>query len=150
MALDFSLSEEQQMVRDAAERMHEAGFFPVFSLVLGLPGETRDDLEATLDFARELNAYDLACYVFYPFRGTELHRVCEQEGLLPPDFDDLPANHRRSILNLPDLTPEDIEDTYQRFAALRLETWTARLGEAPDSAHTGAIAAHVEKIATTF
>ena len=137
-------------IADVIRWTQEAGILSICGYMLGLPGETRDDLEATLDFARELNAYDLACYVFYPFRGTELHRVCEQEGLLPPDFDDLPANHRRSILNLPDLTPEDIEDTYQRFAALRLETWTARLGEAPDSAHTGAIAAHVEKIATTF
>jgi hypothetical protein len=45
-----------QMVLDAADRLRKSGFFPVFSVILGLPGETPEDVAATLDLVRRLQA----------------------------------------------------------------------------------------------
>ena len=39
--------EWEQMVRDAIDRLTQGGWFPVVSLVLGLPGETPDDVACT-------------------------------------------------------------------------------------------------------
>jgi hypothetical protein len=44
------------LVLEAAQRMSKTGFFPVFSLILGLPGETPDDVSATKKLVEKLAA----------------------------------------------------------------------------------------------
>ena len=66
----------------------------------------------------ELQPDDFGYFVFYP--GTELYRVCRVKGYLPKNYYDLPANNRKTILNLPELTQADIDEYYNRFTELRI------------------------------
>ncbi|HET6428948.1 MAG TPA: radical SAM protein [Phycisphaerae bacterium] len=50
----FQADEWDEMVRTAADRLDEAGFFPVFSIILGLPGETAADVARTRELVRFL------------------------------------------------------------------------------------------------
>ena len=50
----FDPDDWEQLVRDAAERMSRAGFFSVFSVILGLPGETGADVLRTLELVKYL------------------------------------------------------------------------------------------------
>lgn len=58
----FGPDEWEDMVREAAAKMTRCGFFPVFSVILGLPGETGGDLARTLELVRGLGT--TGCAVF--------------------------------------------------------------------------------------
>ncbi|MCE5328667.1 MAG: B12-binding domain-containing radical SAM protein [Planctomycetaceae bacterium] len=62
----FAAGDWADLVRLAAARLRESGFFPVFSIVLGLPGETPDDIAATHRLVRELSTGPCVIFpVFY-------------------------------------------------------------------------------------
>lgn len=115
-----------QRFRDVFRWTEEAGIAVTANFMLGLPGETRDDLEQTLALAAELPMLDFGYFVFYPYPGTALFHLCKERGYLPPDYLERPANHRASILRLPDLTDADIGEYYDRFTALRRDRYERR------------------------
>jgi radical SAM superfamily enzyme YgiQ (UPF0313 family) len=137
-----------QRFRDVFRWTREAGILLTANFMLGLPGETRDDLRQTLDLAEELDVLDFGYFVFYPYPGTQLFRVCMERGYLPADYLERPANHRESILDLPDLTRDDIGECYDRFTALRRRLHERRLGAVPPDQVSGAVD-HVHDLART-
>ncbi|MBN2183139.1 MAG: B12-binding domain-containing radical SAM protein [Sedimentisphaerales bacterium] len=62
----FQAEDWSQMVRQAADKMLRGGFFPVFSVILGLPGETPDDVTDTIELVRDLGGRGAVIFpVFY-------------------------------------------------------------------------------------
>ena len=62
----FDTDDWEHIIRQTAERMKKTGFFSVFSLILGLPGETPDDIQKTLKLVRYLREQNTVIFpVFY-------------------------------------------------------------------------------------
>jgi radical SAM superfamily enzyme YgiQ (UPF0313 family) len=115
--------------REVFRWTREAGIGLTCNFMLGLPEETREDLQMTLDLAEELGVLDFGYFVFYPYPGTQLFHTCRERGYLPEDYLSLPANHRESILRLPTLTNDDIREYYDRFTDLRRRLYLSRYGK---------------------
>jgi anaerobic magnesium-protoporphyrin IX monomethyl ester cyclase len=65
----------------AAQRLRSAGIRVCFFLQFGYPGETWDDIQATLKMVRECLPDDIGISVSYPLPGTRFHeRVRSQLG----------------------------------------------------------------------
>jgi anaerobic magnesium-protoporphyrin IX monomethyl ester cyclase len=69
-------------IRNASTLLKAAGIDVGFFLQFGYPGETWDDIEATLRLTRELEPADIGVSVSYPLPGTRFYeRVQEQLGV---------------------------------------------------------------------
>jgi len=115
-----------QRFRDVFRWTREAGITVTANYMLGIPGETTDDLDQTLALAEELEVLDFGYFVFYPYPGTHLFQLCRDRGYLPDDYLQRPANHRETILDLPGLDAGDIARYYDQFTALRKRLYGER------------------------
>lgn len=108
-------------IRRAFALAHRYGLDVYTCNMLGIPGETAEMIQETIDLNRELQPADLQFSVFYPYPMTELYDLSVREGyLIEGAF--LPSYYeRRSILRLPTLTPEELERGYDQFQLLKDE-----------------------------
>ena len=114
-------SATNQRFRDVFRWTKEAGIMATANYIVGTPGESRAEMDETIALHHELQPMDFGFFVFYPYPGTELYRVCQANGYLPNDYLTRPANHRQSILRLPNVTQDDIADVYDRWTEIRAQ-----------------------------
>ncbi len=76
-----------EKAREITEYLHHTkircdGFF-----IIGFPGETRDQIQETFRFAREMKT-DLAYFfIANPLPGSEMYETAKSQGMLKDDFD---------------------------------------------------------------
>jgi len=115
-----------QRFRDVFSWTKEAGIMPTANYIIGTPGETVAEMRETIALHHELQPVDFGYFVFYPYPGTDLFQTCRENGWLPDDYLTRAANHRQSILNLPNVTQEQITTIYDAWTAIRTETAVSR------------------------
>jgi radical SAM superfamily enzyme YgiQ (UPF0313 family) len=76
-AMDKGTTVEQ--IRAATELLKRHGIRPAFFLQFGYPGETLDDIRATLRMVDELHPFDIGISVSYPLPGTVFHERVRSE-----------------------------------------------------------------------
>lgn len=99
------------------ENAHELGLLVHGCFMVGFPGETRETMSATLKLAKEIKPDSAQFYPVMPYPGTGAYAFYKREGYLAhEDFDKWLTDEggHRCVLNLPDLTPDDIEQFCER------------------------------------
>jgi len=62
-----------EQIHEAADRVHAAGYRIAFFIQFGYPGETLEDIDATLDLIRQARPDDIGISVAYPLPGTPFY-----------------------------------------------------------------------------
>ena len=116
-----------QRFRDVFRWTREAGIMVTANYIVGTPGESRAEMTETIELHEDLKPVDFGIFVFYPYPGTELFQLCQANGYLPEDYLTRPANHRESILRLPNVTQTDIAEVYEEWTRIRVDTALRRV-----------------------
>ena len=101
-----------QQVVEAVEACNRAGVIPHASFILGLPGETPDTIQETMDFGERLKSVGLS-YGFHllaPFPGTAVREQSSDYGIriLTDDWSEYHAN--RAIVETPTVNRYMLDD----------------------------------------
>jgi hopanoid biosynthesis associated radical SAM protein HpnJ len=100
---------------------HELGIVIHGTFILGLPGETKETIQETLKFAKEINPHTIQVSLAAPYPGTFLYKQAKENGWLYNEEIDLLTQEGTQIapLNYPHLSHteifEAVEDFYKKF-----------------------------------
>src|SRR5208283_3932135 len=110
-----------EFARRFSKDCHELGIVIHGTFILGLPGETKETIQQTLDFAKEINPHTIQVSLAAPYPGTFLYRQAKENGWLYNEEVDLLTQEGTQIapLNYPHLSHTEIfdsvEDFYKKF-----------------------------------
>ncbi|WP_297468364.1 hopanoid biosynthesis associated radical SAM protein HpnJ [Acidithiobacillus sp.] len=101
---------------------HKLGIVIHGTFILGLPGETKETIQKTIDFAKEINPHTIQVSLAAPYPGTFLYNQAKQEGWLTDEDEAHLVNDRGvqiSPMSYPHLNHTEIFDSvevmYKRF-----------------------------------
>ena len=108
----LKLSNTKQVTKDC----QELGIASDINILIGLPGETKQDLEDTRSFLKTINANWFRINVATPLVGSEMFDICVEKNYLKGDH--TASNYKTAVIETEDFTAKEIQD----FAyALNLE-----------------------------
>ena len=83
--------------------------------IIGLPGETRETIERTMQFAEKLDCETIQVSIAHSYPGTEFHDYLINHGYLTEDEMADECGHQLPNIEYPDLSRRDIMDAVERF-----------------------------------
>jgi hopanoid biosynthesis associated radical SAM protein HpnJ len=85
------------------------------AFIVGLPGESRETIRDTIEYARMLDLNSIQVSLPSPYPGTEFYRQCLENGWLASDayIDD--TGHQMCIVSYPNLSNTEIFDAVELF-----------------------------------
>jgi hopanoid biosynthesis associated radical SAM protein HpnJ len=104
---------------EAAERFtknaHSLGLTIHGDFIVGLPGETRESIRRTVDFAKRLNTETIQVSIAHPYPGTEFYDYVKQNGLITIDSMTDEQGHQLPNIVYPGLDRAELVDWVERF-----------------------------------
>src|SRR5262249_1042641 len=100
------------------------------TFILGLPGETRETIEKTIQFAIDINPHTIQVWLAAPYPGSYLYRQALENGWLPANDTQGLVNRdgvQVAAISYPHLSSDEIfhsmEHFYRRFYFRRAKIW---------------------------
>ncbi len=105
-----------EMGRRFAGWCRELGIQVHGTFMVGLPGESRESLEASIRFACELDPDTIQVSLATPYPGTEFYQYCRDHGFLQEDaLVNGATGYQQCVVDYPGLAAAEIFQTVPRF-----------------------------------
>ena len=109
-----------EVARQFTKDCHALGIVIHGTFILGLPGETRETIEETINYAKELNPHTIQVSLAAPYPGTFLYKQATDNGWFDNSADLLTDDGEQiAQLSYPHLPAAEIfdavEDFYRRY-----------------------------------
>ncbi len=106
-----TLERARQFTKDC----HKLGLVIHGDFILGLPGETRDTIRRTINFAKELDVETIQVSVAHAYPGTELYDFAVRNGFMANKEMVDQGGHQLAHIEYPGLPAEEILEAVHRF-----------------------------------
>lgn len=85
------------------------------AFIMGLPGETRETIRNTIEYAKRLDLGSIQVSLASPYPGTEFWEQCRREGWIASENYIDNTGHQMCVVNYPHLSNQEIFDAVERF-----------------------------------
>jgi anaerobic magnesium-protoporphyrin IX monomethyl ester cyclase len=111
---------DHDTIRQAFKNAKAVGLETIGFFIIGLPGETEESMNRTIEFACEVDPLIANFSMMTPYPGTKVYEIAKRQGrLLLDDWEDYVFFDGRARYELGDMTAELIErkwkEAYRRF-----------------------------------
>ena len=103
MRKPLNLKIAERVVRDC----RVLGIDTDVNIVVGLPGENKQDIADARAFLRTLNATWFRIYTAIPLPGSEMYEICLEKGYIPGEVTD--GDFKKAVIHTEEFTPEYIQ-----------------------------------------
>jgi len=83
--------------------------------IIGLPGETRESIRKTIDFAKRLDTETIQVSIAHPYPGTEFYEYVKQNDLITIDSMTDETGHQLPNITYPGLDRGELVEWVERF-----------------------------------
>jgi len=105
-----------ERARQFTKDCHKLGLVVHGDFILGLPGETRETIRTTINFAKELDVETIQVSVAHAYPGTELYEYATKNGFMVADTKMVDeGGHQLAHIQYPGLPADDILESVHRF-----------------------------------
>ena len=105
-----------ERARDFTRDCKKLGLIIHGDFILGLPGETRETVRRTIDFAKELDVETIQVSLAHAYPGTELYDFAKQNGFIVNEQQMVDeGGHQLAHIEYPGLPREEVLDAVHRF-----------------------------------
>ncbi|MFB3888092.1 MAG: radical SAM protein [Candidatus Bathyarchaeia archaeon] len=104
-------NQDLRKVEEAVVAAHRVGIKVSCFFILGFIGETKQDMETTIDYAYKLRHLGADRFYFSyatPLVGTELYEQAVKSGFLRPEFSDEALAWAQPLIETPEFTADDL------------------------------------------
>jgi hopanoid biosynthesis associated radical SAM protein HpnJ len=103
------------MARRFTENCHKLGLVVHGDFIVGLPGETRETLRNTIDFAKRLDVETIQVSIAHAFPGTEFYDYAKKNNLVQINMADDEGHQLPNVIYPGILEREELVDWVERF-----------------------------------
>jgi hopanoid biosynthesis associated radical SAM protein HpnJ len=104
-----------EMARRFTENAHKLGLTIHADYIIGLPGESRESIRRTIDFAKTLDTETIQVSIAHPYPGTEFFDYVKENNLITIDSMTDEQGHQLPNIVYPGLDRAELVDWVERF-----------------------------------
>ncbi|MBI4585014.1 MAG: hopanoid biosynthesis associated radical SAM protein HpnJ [Planctomycetes bacterium] len=101
--------------REFVKNTEDLGILIHGTFIVGLPGETRETIEETIQFAKEIDVYSIQVSLAAPYPGTALYEQAVREGWIVQGENLVRDGIQDAVLSYKDLDRDEIFRSVERF-----------------------------------
>jgi hopanoid biosynthesis associated radical SAM protein HpnJ len=104
-----------EMGREFAKNCKKVGILIHGDFIIGLPGETKESIQRTIDFAQKLDAETIQVSIAHAFPGTEMYQYLAKNSFLADSPMSDAMGHQLPHFEYPGLSREEMMAAVNRF-----------------------------------